>query len=535
MYPTRRALAFLLAVCMTLTACGAQNAGPSGQAASEVPPDVMSGAISAASDAISATAEAVAKAGYDDRLIRDCFLGEGVVPPDGGEGPYEYRLPEILADTPDALKINEEIAGQIGAAVETSLTAIENGSLPPFRRIGWQSGWNGSLVSLLISGETDASFTDYSVYHYDFDTGRRLTDEELAERCGYAPGETADAVRRAAAASVDEPYLASSDINAYDGSYPLQRARAIPIYGDTPYFGLWLDGEGTLFAIVPYDDPTSGMWRYRMLPLSHPEQKDLPEVREEFVSARLTEGVITVSYSDSETAGWFLSAKDGESVEKDIAAEGFWGTYQKLFIGTIGQELHPYLFALRDDGGLEFTDLFAGYEAGRVCSAGLLPGVRGVTAVEDGEVLDPEGGGYHTQFGVTEKGQRIDLAEAVDLMGWDLDQSIRGSWYAEASPSAGGDGSLEYSLEIGGDGSLTVFVKLSEGESSKKYSGEARYIGSAGGSLLLSYRLLDEEYAFWGGSFYIEPLEDSMYLTPSEGDGLFGSAGGTLRLVRAYG
>ena len=155
----RRTAVILLAACLMLAACAGGKSLPS-SAAPDPASTVASAAsdvISAASEAISTAAEVIGKGVYDDRLIGDTALGEGIVPPDGGEGSYEYHLPEILSDTPDARAINEEISSQIGSAVETSLTAIENDSIPPFRRVFWTSGWKDSVVSLLIQGEADGS------------------------------------------------------------------------------------------------------------------------------------------------------------------------------------------------------------------------------------------------------------------------------------------------------------------------------------------------------------------------------------------
>ncbi len=525
-----------LALSLLLCACAGGKSLPT-SAAADPASNVASAAsdvMSAASEAISTATEAIGKGVYDDRLIRDCLLGEGVVPPDGGAGPYDYRLPEILSDTPDAREINAEIDEQIGAAVETSLTAIENDSIPPFRRIGWTSGWNDSVVSLLIEGEADASFTDYSVYHYDFATGKRLTDEELAARLGYEWGDVIDAVRRASADAVDRLYLASSDINTYDGSYPLQRVYAASGFTEETATGVYLDQNGSLCALAQVNDPNSGEWRYRKLPLDFSEQRDLPEASEGFVSAKMTDGVITVTFGDTEEADMYLGALSEEPLERTITAEGFWGRYERLFVGTIGQDTWPYLFALRTDGGLEFADLFRGYKAGKVYSAGLLPGVRNVVGVEGGPSA---GGDYYTQYAVTRTGQRIDLSDAVDVMGWDFHESLRGSWSAEVEhPVASGNSyQSSYSLDIGGDGSLQFDSFLPEMEITLHSQGGVHYVGCTDGGLIVEYWLTDDGNEGRSGTFRLEPGTFNMYLHNVGGTALFDSAVETTMLVRAYG
>ncbi len=533
----RRTAVILLAACLMLTACAGGKSLPS-SAAPDPASTVASAAsdvISAASDAISTAAEVIGKGVYDDRLIRDCPLGEGVVPPDGGEGPYEYHLPEILADTPDARAINEEISTQIGSAVETSLTAIEYDSIPPFRRIYWSSGWNGSVVSLLIQGEADASFTDCSIYNYDFESGKRLSDAQLAEHCGLTFEEAREALRRALVMQVDAPFLAASDLNTYDGSYPLARARAAS-RGDWggDEMNLYINEDGTLCAAIPAPLGEMDEWHYDKVELYFPQNTVLEPVRDDFVHAKMIDGVITVTVDDTAKARDYLPDAD---FSKEYVAEGFWGDYDDLYIGMIGQDFYPYLFAIRTDGGIEYADLFSGIEAGKICSAGLIPGVRGLKWIESGSVTD-DYGGYWTQFANTESGDAIDLAEAIDVMDWDFDQAIRGSWSAEVEhPVASGNSyhSL-YSIEIAGDGSLEVIDFLPDIEISSEYFGGLHYCGTtADGKMLFSYALYTGEGPAHSGSFTLNVFDESMDLENVGGTAIFDEAVPMTSLIRAYG
>jgi len=528
----KRSAIALAALCLLLTACRGEepvsSVAPSSSSSEE--PSLY---VTADSETLSAAAGDIASGIYGDNLIRDCKLGEGVVPPDAGRGAYDYRLPELLSDTTAAQEINKEIGETIGGAVEFCLNAIEAGETPPWRRIYWSSGWNGSVVSLLIQGEADASFTDCSSYHYDFATGRRLTDEQLAAHCGYTADEARDAMRRAAVQKIDEAFLETSDLNTYDGSYPFARTNAVAGIWDEDELLLYLDETGALCSPVPLLGFDREEWYYEKLRLCFPQENDLPEAREDFIAARLTDGVITVTVDDTADARNYLPDAD---LTKEYVAEGFWGDYHTLYIGTIGQDFYPYLFAMRTDGGVEFADLFSGIKAGRICSAGLIPGARETKWIESGSVTD-DYGGYWTQFIHTESGDVIDAAEAVDLVGWDLDEHIRGSWYGEVEhPVATGNSyTSAYSLDIAGDGSLRLSDLVPDVGISVESTGGITYIGSTRSAMLFNYSLTDEEGAGRSGVFSLQAYPDQLYLQNVAGTALFDEAVDGVLLQRAYG
>ena len=69
--------------------------------------------------------------------------------------------------------------------------------------IGWQSHWDGSLLSLeLTAGQPDGE-TYHDLYYFDFETQTRLTAEEVLTRMGLSWDALEPALVRAAAREHD--------------------------------------------------------------------------------------------------------------------------------------------------------------------------------------------------------------------------------------------------------------------------------------------------------------------------------------------
>ena len=73
--------------------------------------------------------------------------------------------------------------------------------------ISWQSHWNGSLLSLSLHLTGWASdIASYEVYHYDFASGRRLTNAQVLDRFDVSREDFIAALRCAAAQTYDAVY-----------------------------------------------------------------------------------------------------------------------------------------------------------------------------------------------------------------------------------------------------------------------------------------------------------------------------------------
>ena len=108
---------------------------------------------------------------------------------------YSFHVPQLAADTEDAEKINSEIRDQFGKLVEHELYNMEGGYSLWSWNVEWHAYWHGSQLFLLIKADEEGDFTDYAAYGYDFDTDRRVTNEDILRKLGVSREEYLDSLR----------------------------------------------------------------------------------------------------------------------------------------------------------------------------------------------------------------------------------------------------------------------------------------------------------------------------------------------------
>ncbi len=119
---------------------------------------------------------------YDDRLITDAYAAAGEAATEwGGSYSYEVRIPSLLCGSSDAAALNAEIMDIYGEEAKRAPVADTIKS-----SIGWESHWDGSLLSLeLTAGQPDGEVY-HDLYYFDFETQTRLTAEDVLTRMGLS-------------------------------------------------------------------------------------------------------------------------------------------------------------------------------------------------------------------------------------------------------------------------------------------------------------------------------------------------------------
>ena len=99
----------------------------------------------------------------------------------GGSYHYEVRVPELLCDSSDAKTLNAEIMDIYGEEAKR-----EPGSDTIKYSMGWESHWEGSLLSLELTASQPDGEVYHDIYYFDFETQTRLTAEDVLTRMGLS-------------------------------------------------------------------------------------------------------------------------------------------------------------------------------------------------------------------------------------------------------------------------------------------------------------------------------------------------------------
>lgn len=102
----------------------------------------------------------------------------------GNQEAYSFHVPQLLADSDDAQKINAEIEENFGKRVESQLGYMEGGYSLSCWSTEWHAYWAGNQLFLVISADENGDLHNYGAYGYDFNTGHRVTNKMILERMG---------------------------------------------------------------------------------------------------------------------------------------------------------------------------------------------------------------------------------------------------------------------------------------------------------------------------------------------------------------
>lgn len=134
-------------------------------------------------------------------LVQDLIHVEGEYQSGYGEGlPYDYHVPELKIDSPDARRINAEISGTIGTLVQDQVQLILDGGDEQLMTylIEWNASLTDGILSLVVEYRDIWWSPEYFVYVYDTNRDLWLDNSDLIELFGYSEEDFLAAVRDAA-------------------------------------------------------------------------------------------------------------------------------------------------------------------------------------------------------------------------------------------------------------------------------------------------------------------------------------------------
>ena len=421
----KKRFAVLLAAAMLLSAAGC--------AQDSKQPEPTEPAASAVSETsvknVEATEETPQKPQssrrFDDSRISTLYDVEfSYTDPNGNKDTYFYEVPQIDDDTEGAKNINEMIGYRFGYLVERAEDARSRNDFIDTNYIIWISTWTGPVLSLQITSVDTMYNRDVGAYHYNFETGKELSNTEMLEYLGYTDNDlTLKAVQRAVAQHFDTYY--GSDDPTYASELCKMRAQSLNELSNVfTYFAVYPYYTGGLIVTVPmYTLAGAGMmWTdIDVYPDKRQASGQILHGQDEWFTCDVTAtGEVTVraltDYVTPDGAVTYQAMKEWYELgdKTEFAVSGCYGNYIKMLMTSIGQDYAPYVFLLTENGNVEYIDVISGAQCGTMVNGSPLFGINGIVRFETGTAYDAEyGAEYTTVYGVSRDNEKFNLMEAV--------------------------------------------------------------------------------------------------------------------------
>lgn len=421
----KRRCAVLLAAAMLLSAAGC--------AQDSKQPEPTEPAASAVSETSAENVEAAEEAPqkpqpsrrFDDSRISTLYDVEfSYTDPYGNKDTYFYEVPQIDDDTEGARNINEMIGYRFGYLVERAEDARSRNDFIDTNYIIWISTWTGPVLSLQITSVDTMYNRDVGAYHYNFETGKELSNIEMLEYLGYTDNDlTLKALQRAVAQHFDTYY--GGDNPTYASELCKMRAQSLNGLSDVfTYFAVYPYYTGGLIVTVPMYTPAGAgmMWTdIDVYPDKRQASGQILHGQDEWFTCDVTAtGEVTVraltDYVTPDGAMTYQTMKEWYELgdKTEFAVSGCYGNYIKMLMTSIGQDYAPYVFLLTENGNVEYIDVISGAQCGTMVNGGPLFGINGIVRFETGTAYDAEyGAEYTTVYGVSRDNEKFNLMEAV--------------------------------------------------------------------------------------------------------------------------
>ena len=362
---------------------------------------------------------------FDDSRISTLYDVEfSYTDPYGNKDTYFYEVPQIDDDTEGAKNINEMIGYRFGYLVERAEDARSRNDFIDTNYIIWISTWTGPVLSLQITSVDTMYNRDVGAYHYNFETGKELSNTEMLEYLGYTDNDlTLKAVQRAVAQHFDTYY--GSDDPTYASELCKMRAQSLNELSNVfTYFAVYPYYTGGLIVTVPMYTPAGAgmMWTdIDVYPDKRQASGQILHGQDEWFTCDVTAtGEVTVraltDYVTPDGAMTYQTMKEWYELgdKTEFAVSGCYGNYVKMLMTSIGQDYAPYVFLLTENGNVEYIDVISGAQCGTMVNGGLLFGINGIVRFETGTAYDAEyGAEYTTVYGVSRDNEKFNLMEAV--------------------------------------------------------------------------------------------------------------------------
>ena len=421
----KKCCAVLLAAAMLLSAAGcaqdSKRPGPTEPAASTV--------SETSAENVEATEETPQKPQpsrrFDDSRISTLYDVEfSYTNPYGIEDTYFYQVPQIDDDTEGAKNINEMIGYRFGYLVERAEDARSRNDFIDTSYIIWISTWTGPVLSLQITSVDTMYNHDVGAYHYNFETGKELSNIEMLEYLGYTDNDlTLKALQRAVAQHFDTYYGGNDP--TYASELCEMRAQSLNGLSDVfTYFAVYPYYTGGLIVTVPMYTPAGAgmMWTdIDVYPDKRQASGQILHGQDEWFTCDVTAaGEVTVraltDYVTPDGAMTYQTMKEWYELgdKTEFAVSGCYSDYIKMLMTSIGQDYAPYVFLLTENGNVEYIDVISGAQCGTMVNGGPLFGINGIVRFETGTAYDAEyGAEYTTVYGISRDNEKFNLMEAV--------------------------------------------------------------------------------------------------------------------------
>lgn len=362
---------------------------------------------------------------FDDSRISTLYDVEfSYTNPYGIEDTYFYQVPQIDDDTEGAKNINEMIGYRFGYLVERAEDARSRNDFIDTSYIIWISTWTGPVLSLQITSVDTMYNHDVGAYHYNFETGKELSNIEMLEYLGYTDNDlTLKALQRAVAQHFDTYYGGNDP--SYASERCKMRAQSLNGLSDVfTYFAVYPYYTGGLIVTVPMYTPAGAgmMWTdIDVYPDKRQASGQILHGQDEWFTCDVTAaGEVTVraltDYVTPDGAMTYQDMKEWYELggKTEFAVSGCYGNYIKMLMTSIGQDYAPYVFLLTENGNVEYIDVISGAQCGTMVNGGPLFGINGIVRFETGTAYDAEyGAEYTTVYGVSRDNEKFNLMEAV--------------------------------------------------------------------------------------------------------------------------
>ena len=362
---------------------------------------------------------------FDDSRISTLYDVEfSYTDPNGNKDTYFYEVPQIDDDTEGAKNINEMIGYRFGYLVERAEDARSRNDFIDTSYIIWISTWTGPVLSLQITSVDTMYNHDVGAYHYNFETGKELSNIEMLEYLGYTDNDlTLKALQRAVAQHFDTYYGGNDP--TYASELCKMRAQSLNGLSDVfTYFAVYPYYTGGLIVTVPmYTLAGAGMmWTdIDVYPDKRQGSGQILHGQDEWFTCDVTAaGEVTVraltDYVTPDGAMTYQTMKEWYELgdKTEFAVSGCYGNYIKMLMTSIGQDYAPYVFLLTENGNVEYIDVISGAQCGTMVNGGPLFGINGIVRFETGTACDAEyGAEYTTVYGVSRDNEKFNLMEAV--------------------------------------------------------------------------------------------------------------------------
>lgn len=420
----KKCCAVLLAAAMLLSAAGC--------AQDSKQPEPTESAASAVSETSAENVEATEEnpqkpqpsRRFDDSRISTLYDVEfSYTDPYGYKDTYFYQVPQIDDDTEGAKNINEMIGYRFGYLVERAEDARSRNDFIDTSYIIWISTWTGPVLSLQITSVDTMYNRDVGAYHYNFETGKELSNIEMLEYLGYTDNDlTLKALQRAVAQHFDTYYGGDP---TYASELCKMHAQSLNGLSDVfTYFAVYPYYTGGLIVTVPMYTPAGAgmMWTdIDVYPDKRQASGQILHGQDEWFTCDVTAaGEVTVraltDYVTPDGAMTYQTMKEWYELgdKTEFAVSGCYGNYIKMLMTSIGQDYAPYVFLLTENGNVEYIDVISGAQCGTMVNGGPLFGINGIVRFETGTAYDAEyGAEYTTVYGISRDNEKFNLMEAV--------------------------------------------------------------------------------------------------------------------------